>query len=173
MIILGIDPGLATVGIGIISCGNASSTPVLSRDEVLSMTQQRQIIDFCTIETPAALPTPERLKEIADDLRSIIKKHKPELAVVEKLYFEKNQKTAMAVAEARGVIILTVQEAGIPILEPTPLELKSAITGDGRADKEQMKDMLQITLKTDLSGVADDAVDALGLALYGESVKNN
>jgi len=151
MIVLGIDPGLATVGIGII--------------------EKQQILDFCTIETSSALSTPDRLKEIADDLKSIIKKHKPDLAVIEKLYFEKNQKTAMAVAEARGVIILTVQESGIPILEPTPLELKSAITGDGKADKRQMQDMLQITFKTDLSGVPDDAVDALGLALYGKTAK--
>ncbi len=156
MVILGIDPGLATVGIGLIKT-SANSSQLTAHS----------LLVHCTIETPSALATPARLHEISSDLTDIIKTHTPDLAVVEKLYFEKNQKTAMDVAEARGVILLTLQKASIPVIEPTPLELKSSIAGDGRADKRQMKDMVERTLKIDLSGVRDDAVDALGLALYG------
>lgn len=155
MVVLGIDPGLATVGIGLIA-----TSPKL------------HVLDYCTIETSKVLSTPERLQEIASDLKKIIRKHSPDLAVIEKLYFETNRKTAMQVSEARGVILLTVQQAGITILEPTPMELKCAVTGDGGADKLQMKAMLERTLGMDLTGVRDDAVDALGLALYGITAKS-
>ena len=147
MKILGIDPGLATVGIGIIE-----SDPI-------------KIIDYCTIETASGLSLSQRLLEISDDLADIIREHKPDLAVIEKLYFQTNRKTAIDVAQARGVILLTVEEAGIQIIEPTPLELKAAITGDGRADKKQMQDMLKLQLGESCS--SDDAADALGLAVFG------
>ena len=147
MKVLGIDPGFATVGIGIVE-----SDPLT-------------VIDWCTIETDKGLLFPERLSEIAEDLSQIIREHKPDLAVIEKLYFQTNQKTAIDVAQARGVILLTVEQAGVPVLEPTPLELKSAITGDGRADKRQMQDMLKRMLGVDCP--SDDAADALGLAVYG------
>ena len=150
MIILGIDPGLATVGIGI-----------LEKDERGNVS----VLDSCTIETEKGLSISDRLSEISEDLSSIIKKHTPDFAVIEKLYFETNRKTAMDVSQARGVILLTVEAAGIPTLEPTPLELKVAVTGDGRADKQQMKDMIKLTLGEDCR--SDDAADALGLALFG------
>ena len=152
MLILGIDPGLATVGIGIIES---------DAKEAL------RVIDYCTIETAKGNANADRLHEIANDLSSIIRKHHPSIAVIEKLYFETNQKTAMAVAEARGAILLTCTQAGLLIIEPTPLELKATVTGDGRADKKQMADMVSRTLKIDLTGVSDDAVDALALSLYG------
>lgn len=151
MIIFGIDPGLATVGIGIIEVSRGAM----------------RVIDFCTIETSKTSSAAERLKEIADDLTGIIKNHHPDLVVIEKLYFETNQKTAMSVAEARGAILLTCAQAGLTIIEPTPLELKVAVTGDGRADKKQMQDMVGRTLKIDLTGVSDDAIDALGLCIFG------
>ena len=147
MKVLGIDPGFATVGIGVIE-----SEPLT-------------VIDWCTIETEKGLRLSERLATISDDLSQILKEYRPEIAVIEKIYFETNRKTAIDVAQARGVILLTVEQAGIPILEPTPLELKSAITGDGRADKRQMQDMLERILGEKCS--SDDAADALGLAVYG------
>jgi len=152
MIILGIDPGLATVGIGLI---DASQRSIF------------KVIDYCTIETKKELSSADRLREIAEDLSSIIQDHHPSIAVIEKLYFETNRKTAMNVAEARGVLLSTCSEARLTILEPTPLELKVAVTGDGRADKKQMAMMVSRTLKIDLKGVPDDAVDALGLSIFG------
>lgn len=177
MIILGIDPGLATVGIGIIDASiraavsprvapSRSEERIEGRAALLSMTPYRAI-DYCTIETSKASTTAERLKEIAEDLSAIIQKHRPLVAVIEKLYFETNQKTAMSVAEARGAILLTCAQAGLTIIEPTPLQLKVAVTGDGRADKKQMQDMVGRTLKIDLTGVSDDAADALGLCIFG------
>lgn len=157
MIILGIDPGLATVGIGVIDASRGAM----------------RVIDYCTIETSKTSSTAERLKEIAEDLSAIIQKHHPLIAVIEKLYFETNQKTAMSVAEARGAILLTCTQGGLSIIEPTPLELKVAVTGDGRADKKQMAMMVARTLKIDLKGVPDDAVDALGLSLFGALTHKN
>ena len=147
MKVLGIDPGLATVGIGIVE-----SDPI-------------KIIDYCTIETDKGLTLPQRLLEIADDLAEIVREHKPDLAVVEKLFFQTNRKTAIDVAEARGVILVTLEEAGVSILEPTPLQIKSAITGDGRADKKQIQDMLKRMFNEDCA--SDDAADALAMAVYG------
>ncbi|MEK7137462.1 MAG: crossover junction endodeoxyribonuclease RuvC, partial [Patescibacteria group bacterium] len=129
-----------------------------------------RLIDCCTIETAKGLSSSARLLEIADDLTTIIRKYKPDRAVVEKLYFETNRKTAMEVAQARGVILLTLEKEGIPVLEPTPLELKAGVTGDGRADKRQMQAMLSIILKLPkdfFSGVSDDASDAVALAVFG------
>lgn len=154
MRVLGIDPGLATVGVGLLST-EPEPKP------------QPTILDFCTIETSPSLSTSQRLLEISDDLSEYIREHKPDLVVVEKLFFETNRKTAMDVAQARGVILVSVEDFAIPILEPTPLELKSAVTGDGQADKLQMKTMLERTFNTSFDGVKDDAVDAVGLALYG------
>jgi crossover junction endodeoxyribonuclease RuvC len=150
MIILGIDPGLATVGIGII-------------EKLIA--EKMRVLDWCTIDTSKALTLPQRLLEISDDLAEILREHKPALAVIEKLYFETNRKTAIDVAQARGVILHTVEEAGIPIIEPTPLELKSAVTGDGHADKKQMIAMMERILGEKCP--SDDAADALGLAVYG------
>jgi len=150
MLILGIDPGLATVGIGIIES---------DAKEAL------RVIDYCTIETAKGNANADRLHEIANDLSSIIRKHHPSIAVIEKLYFETNQKTAMAVAEARGVILLTCANEGLSIIEPTPLELKVAVTGDGKADKRQMQNMINRMLGLD--SLSDDVADALGLAIYG------
>lgn len=152
MRILGIDPGLATVGLGLIDAASVHRITV---------------IEWLTISTAAGGSLQERLQEIHRDLTEYIKNAKPDLAVVEKLYFETNVKTAMDVAQARGVLLLTIAEAGIPILEPTPLQLKSAITGDGKADKQQMQQMLVRTLGLTQVPHPDDAADALALAVYG------
>lgn len=152
MRILGIDPGLATIGIGIIE----ASSPVDLR-----------CIEWLTITTPAALPLPDRLREIAKDLGNLVQDVKPDLAVIEKLFFATNEKTAIDVAQARGVIVCTIAEAGIPIVEPTPLQMKLAVTGDGQADKVQVQTMLLHLLKLKEIPKPDDAADALGLAIYG------
>jgi crossover junction endodeoxyribonuclease RuvC len=155
MRILGIDPGLATVGIGILERG---------RNEKLTL------LDYCTIETTKGMPRALRLQELLGDLQKLLKEWKPDLAVLEKLYFQKNVKTAIDVAEARGVILLTLAEEGIEVLEPTPSELKLAITGDGKADKLQMRDMLCHLLhveKDAFSGERDDTTDAIALGVYG------
>ena len=153
--ILGIDPGLATVGIGLIERSHASAL---------------RLVDFCTIETPKGLPVPVRLQELAADLSTLLEEFRPDLAVVERLYFATNRKTAMDVSAARGVILLTLAGKGIEVLEPTPLQLKCAIAGDGKADKRQMRDMVLRTLhlsKETFAGRSDDVIDALALSLYG------
>jgi crossover junction endodeoxyribonuclease RuvC len=150
--ILGIDPGLATVGIGIID----AASPV-----------DLTVVDWCTITTPAGMPMQDRLLEIQRDLSAMIDDTNPELAVVEKLFFATNERTALDVAQARGVIILTLAERSLKIIEPTPLQMKLGITGDGQADKLQVQTMLKHMLKLDDIPRPDDAADALALAAYG------
>lgn len=152
MRILGIDPGLATVGIGLIE-----------------MTKGREpvAIEWLTIETEPGLPLALRLKELADDLKNSIDAAKPDLAVVEKLFFATNKRTAMDVSQARGVILATLAQNGIEVIEITPPQLKTAIAGDGRADKKQIQAMVQRTLKLKEVPTPADAADALALALYG------
>ena len=152
MRILGIDPGLATVGLGLVDAASV---------------HQITALEWLTITTKAGVPAPERLLEIQKDLTAFIAEAKPEMAVVERLFFETNVQTAMDVAQARGVILLTLGEAGIPVLEPTPLQLKSAITGDGKADKRQVQEMLMRMLNLTAIPTPDDAADALALAVYG------
>lgn len=152
MRILGIDPGLATVGIGMI-------------EEVAPGTLRT--IDWCTIETSAGLPLWDRLEEIFKDLSGILTDFRPQLTVVEKLFFATNQKTAMDVSHARGAILLCLANRGIQILEPTPMQLKNAITGDGSADKLAMQIMVQRILKLQELPKPDDTADALALAVYG------
>ena len=152
MRILGIDPGLATVGIGLIESSGANDLHCL---------------EWLTIETPAGMPLPNRLTEIAQDLTQLISDTKPDLAVIEQLFFATNARTAIDVAQARGVIVCTVAQAGIPMVEPTPLQMKLAITGDGQADKLQVQTMLLHLLHLKEIPKPDDAADALALAIYG------
>ena len=148
---MGIDPGLATTGIALIEAdGNTV-----------------QKAEWLTVTTPAHTPLSDRLAEIQRNLQTFLESTKPELAVVEKLFFATNEKTALDVAHARGVILLTLQTRVIPILEPTPLQLKSCITGDGKADKLQVQNMLMRELHLDEPPKPDDAADALALALFG------
>jgi len=153
MRILGIDPGIALTGIGLIETDK--------RGTIVSS-------DWCTVSTPAKAPMPDRLGELEEDLEKLIKKYKPDFAVVEKIFFAANEKTAIDVAHARGVILLTLKNHGIPVLEPTPLEMKLCITGDGRADKLQVQAMIMRELKLNEPPRPDDAADALALALFGK-----
>lgn len=155
MKILGIDPGLATVGLGLIETTEL---------------QNYTALDWLTIETHASQPLPERLCELQSDLLEYLNEHKPDLVVIEQLYFATNQKTAIDVAQARGVLVATVAQNNLPIIDVTPMQLKSTITGDGGADKQQMQEMLKVLLKLDEVPQPDDAADALGLAVYGSIV---
>lgn len=152
MRIIGIDPGLAIVGIGLIEATSA---------------HDMQIIDYLTIETASRTPFAQRLKEIGEDLSALLKEHQPELAVIEKLYFSVNEKTALDVAQARGVMVAAVAMQNIPIIEPTPPELKSCITGDGAADKKQMQQMVKMIFNLAEIPQPDDTADALALAAFG------
>lgn len=152
MKILGIDPGLALTGLGLVEAGDRGPPTAT---------------EWLTIRTASGLPLPERLEEIQKDLSAYLIEKKPDLAVVEKLYFSTNVKTALDVAHARGVILLTLAAHGIGILEPNPLTLKSCITGDGHADKRQMQDMLCRILCLAEIPKPDDAADALALAVFG------
>ncbi|OIO53811.1 crossover junction endodeoxyribonuclease RuvC [Candidatus Peregrinibacteria bacterium CG1_02_54_53] len=150
--ILGIDPGLATTGLGLVAINGQ---------------QELSALEWLTIQTKPGLPLAERLEEIERDLAAYVKKERPDLAVVEKLYFSTNVKTAIDVAHARGVILLTLAAHDIEVMEPNPLSLKSCITGDGHADKRQVQDMLCRTLNLAEAPKSDDAADALALAVFG------
>jgi crossover junction endodeoxyribonuclease RuvC len=152
MRILGIDPGLETVGLGLVEATNAHDI---------------MPIDWLTISTKSGNPTPDRLLEIHRDISQFLDEVKPELAVVERLFFAVNATSAMDVSQARGVLLLALAERSIPVLEPTPLQLKACMTGDGKADKKQVQDMLVRTLKLTSVPTPVDAADALALAVYG------
>lgn len=151
MTILGIDPGTATTGYGIISSTKR-------KDEY-------QLVDFGVISTKPKLPDAERLETLAHDLRQILKKYKPSAVGVEKLFFTTNQKTVMTVSQARGVILLLAQQQKIPIFEFTPLQVKSFICGYGKASKSQVQYIVQKTFKLKSVPKPDDAADALAIAL--------
>ncbi|MDD5623756.1 MAG: crossover junction endodeoxyribonuclease RuvC [Candidatus Peribacteraceae bacterium] len=150
--ILGIDPGLATTGLGLI---------------VARSDQDIEALDWLTIETKAGTPLLERLAEIEHDLSEYLEEAAPSLVVVERLFFAVNERSALEVAQARGAILLAAAKKTLPILEPTPLELKSCITGDGKADKKQMQAMLTRILSLKETPQPADAADALALAVFG------
>jgi len=149
MIIIGIDPGLATVGFGVIRTENREITPV----------------SYGCIRTSADKQTPQRLLEIFAEIKSLFEKYKPDVIAVEKLFFSKNVTNALSVSEARGVIFLAAQQQDIPILEYTPNQVKQAITGSGRADKKQVQEMIKRLLDLDEIPQPDDAADGLSIAL--------
>lgn len=149
MIILGIDPGLATVGYGVIKSENSVSTP----------------IDCGVILTPKDARLPDRLKMIEDSLIKIINRYKPDEIAMEELFFNTNSKTAIAVAEARGVTLLTCSKYTDKLFEYTPLQIKQALTGYGRADKQQIQAMVTRLLNLKKVPKPDDAADALAVAL--------
>jgi len=149
MIILGIDPGTATTGFGIIH----------------SHKKQLVCVEYGVIETPAKMDMGERLQMLNKDLEKIIKKHEPDIAAVESLFFFKNLKTAIPVSQARGVVLLTFSSKKVPIKEFTPLQAKTAVTGYGRASKDQVQKMVKHILNLDKIPKPDDAADALAIAV--------
>jgi len=154
MRILGIDPGTGILGFGVIE---ASAGKV-------------QLVDAGVIRTLAKEDDAVRLQVIFDELTDIITATHPEHMAVEKLFFAKNVTTAMTVAQARGVVLLCGRQAGLTIYEYTPLQIKQAITGYGRADKHQMQEMVRVILKLNEVPKPDDCADALAAALYHSSV---
>lgn len=150
MIILGIDPGLATMGYGVINAerGNFS------------------VVDYGIVSTPKESTLPQRLLQIEEGVTALIEKYRPDNVAIEELFFSKNITTGIAVSEARGVILLTcVKNMGDEVYEYTPNQIKQAMTGYGGADKKQMQLMVQMLLKLKKMPKPDDAADALAVAL--------
>ncbi len=151
-IVLGIDPGFGRVGFGVVEEGG--------RDQFKAIT-------YGCIETDPNLKFVERLQLIEKELKEIIKKFNPELVVVEQLFFTKNISTGINVAHARGVILLTIVNSGLRLVEIGPKQVKQTLTGYGNAEKIQMQKMVQMQLRLKEIPKPDDAADALALALVG------
>lgn len=149
MVILGIDPGLETVGYGIIQSDKGNVA----------------MLDYGIIKTPRNISIPERLKLIAEGIDLLIERFKPEEIAVEELFFCSNRKTAIAVAEARGVILLTAIQKCSKLYEYTPNQIKLAVTGWGGADKPQIQQMVKVLLRLKDIPKPDDAADALAVAV--------
>ncbi len=159
MRIIGIDPGTGILGFGVIDV-EPSSKMVL--------------VDAGVIRTPAGQPDAERLATIFDELNQIIDAHRPGVISVEKLFFARNVTTAMTVAQARGVVLLLGQQKKMQLHEFTPLQIKQAITGYGKADKKQVQEMVKVLLGLKSIPKPDDAADALAAAICcASSIKIN
>jgi crossover junction endodeoxyribonuclease RuvC len=150
MLVLGIDPGTATTGYGLIREAEDGSL---------------QVVNYGVIQTPSEMLMPERLLELFRQLRQLILLHRPDTGAVEKLFFEKNVRTAITVGQARGVALLALAEAGLTVGEYTPLEVKQAVTGYGGADKNQVQQMVKALLGLADVPRPDDAADALAVAI--------
>lgn len=148
MIILGIDPGYAIVGYGIIDT-----------------TKKNMVVDYGAITTPKEDPMPVRLDAIDSSLKYLFEKYKPDVVAIEELFYFKNQKTVIPVAQARGVILLACQRYCGNIYEYTPLQIKQALTGQGRAEKAQVQYMVKAILGLNSIPKPDDAADALAVAI--------
>ncbi len=158
MRILGIDPGYAIVGYGVVEYD-------LNRFN---------IVTCGAVTTKAHTAFPERLADIYNDINYIIEKFKPDELSIEKLYFNTNSTTAIDVAQARGVIVLAAQKHGIPVFEYTPLQVKQAVTGYGRAEKHQVMEMVKSLLGLPAVPKPDDTADALALAIcHGHAKGSN
>ena len=149
MRILGIDPGVATVGFGVIETQGG----------------RQQMIQYGAITTPAGQPLAARLVQIAQDMETLINRFRPDEMSIEELFFSKNITTGIAVAHARGVILYTAQRMHLPVYEYTPMQIKQAVVGYGLAEKRQVMDMTKRLLKLTKIPRPDDAADALALAL--------
>ncbi len=149
MMIIGIDPGLARLGYGVIRVDRGIATPVC----------------YGCMENRAGARPAERLLEIYDSLVSLFNRYPPDALAMEKLFFSKNITSAMGVSEVRGIIFLAAEQRRIPVTEYTPNQIKQAITGSGRADKVQMQYMITRLLHLDEVPQPDDAADALSIAL--------
>ncbi|HSX34458.1 MAG TPA: crossover junction endodeoxyribonuclease RuvC [Candidatus Saccharimonadales bacterium] len=154
MRIIGIDPGTGILGFGIIE---VNGTKV-------------QLVDAGVIRTPVHEDDAIRLQTIYEELTDIIVQTKPDTMSVEKLFFARNVTTAMTVAQARGVVLLCGQQAGLNLFEYTPMQIKQAVTGYGKADKKQMQEMVRVLLQLKEIPRPDDAADALAAALTHASV---
>ncbi|CAE21311.1 Crossover junction endodeoxyribonuclease RuvC [Prochlorococcus marinus str. MIT 9313] len=150
MRILGIDPGIARVGYGVIDTSNG----------------QQQMLDCGIIRTNPGIDDGERMVEIASDLRQLIRRWKPQLAAVEKFFFYRSS-TTISVVQARGVIIMTLARFRVPVMEFPPMQIKLALAGSGHAEKDEVLDAVMRELNLDQPPRPDDAADALAIALTG------
>ena len=149
MRILGVDPGVATIGFGLIEADRGS----------------QRLLRYGVINTPAGLPLSNRLYQISRDMEELLGAFHPDEAAVEELFFSKNITTGIAVAHGRGVILLELERAGIPVYEYTPMQVKQAVTGYGKAVKPQVQEMTRRLLRLQKVPQPDDTADALALAI--------
>ena len=150
MLVLGIDPGIAITGYGL----------VRERED-----GEIELVAYGSVDTPAKMPVPERLQNIYQDVHKLVKEHQPDSAAIEKLLFGKNVTTAMNVGMARGVTVLALADCGLSITEYTPASIKQAVAGYGNAPKAQMQEMVRLLLNLDDIPRPDDAADALAVAI--------
>jgi crossover junction endodeoxyribonuclease RuvC len=149
MIILGIDPGIAIVGYGVIKYNGI----------------KHKVIDYGAVKTMPSMDLTDRLKVIYEELSSIISLYKPDTVAIEELFFNKNVKTALTVGHGRGVALLSAANNGLNVHEYTPLQVKQAVTGYGRADKHQVQSMVKAILSLEVVPKPDDVADALAVAI--------
>ena len=149
MRILGIDPGIAIVGFGVIESDRGNM----------------RMLQYGAVTTEAGLPLATRLVQIEDDMRALIRQLQPDEIAIEELFFSKNITTGIAVAHGRGVVLCTAERLGIPIFEYTPMQVKQAVVGYGLAEKRQVMDMTRRLLKLKAVPKPDDAADALAIAI--------
>lgn len=147
--ILGIDPGIAIVGFGLIEADRGKT----------------RLLNYGEITTPAGLPLARRLVQIEQDMEALIAQLKPDAIAVEELFFSNNITTGIAVAHGRGIILCTAEKSGVPLYEYTPMQVKQAITGYGKAVKKQIQEMTRIMLHLESVPKPDDTADALGMAI--------
>ncbi len=149
MVVLGVDPGTATTGYGVL-------------EEIRG---KARLIDYGVIRTPANIGQSRRLLEIHNRIREVIDSYAPSVLAVEELFFSRNSKTALTVGQARGVILMTAAQKGLSVYEYTPLEVKQAVVGFGNADKRQVQAMVKAILQMKEVPKPDDAADALAVAI--------
>ena len=156
MRILGIDPGIGICGFGLIETESRAAA---------------KAIDFGVVTTPIRGKLPARLKELYESLTEVFSELKPDVCSIEKLFFSKNITTGIAVAEARGIVLLVAEQQGVPVFEYTPNEIKKTLTGYGSAKKPQVEEMVRLHLKLEKKPKPDDAADALAAAITHSLVK--
>jgi len=159
MRILGIDPGYERLGIAVVEKNNSDR-------------KEKVVFSEC-FKTPAKLDFGERLGMLGEEVKKIIKKYSPDVISIETLFFEKNQKTAMRVAEARGVVVYEAACANVEIFEATPLQIKMATTGYGKADKAQIIKMVKMLVALDEAKKSDDELDAIAIAITAFAYRKN
>jgi crossover junction endodeoxyribonuclease RuvC len=150
VLVLGLDPGIAITGYGLVEESDAGDLACIA---------------YGVVTTPAGQPTPDRLVSIDRELGALIERFRPDVVAVEELFFCKNVTTALIVGQARGVAILSAARAGLPVREYKPMEVKQAVTGYGRAPKTQVQEMVRLLLNLDHVPQPDDAADAVAVAV--------
>ncbi len=146
---IGIDPGTAIMGWGIVDEARGTLS----------------LVAYGALTTPAGMAAPDRLVILYDGLQALLREHRPETGAVEELFFGKNVNTAIGVGQARGVALLALAQAGLPIHEYKPTQVKQAVAGYGGADKQQMQEMVRLTLRLSAIPKPDDAADAVAVAI--------